>query len=254
MRILAIHAHPDDIEYFAAGTLYMLKQNGHEIFIATMTAGDKGSKAMDPIQTANIRREEAARAARVIGAEYACLEFGDYEVFDTDNARRKTTEHIRRVAPDILLTAPPTDYHADDEAASRLTRYASFAVGLPNYVTGRAPCLDQVPALYYMDPAGGVDLFGNRVDPDFVVNVTSAMEIKKDMLACHESQRDWLRSYHGVDNFLEDLVEWSRSRGETYGVPFAEGFKQHKGFAYPQENLLAQCLPSEVMVMVYPKA
>jgi len=251
MRILAIHAHPDDIEFLAAGTLYLLKQNGHEIFIATMTAGDKGSKVMDSVQTANIRREEAARAARVAGAEYACLEFGDYEVFDNDSSRRITTEHIRRVAPDIILTASPGDYHADHEAASRLTRYASFAVGLPNYLTGRAACLEHVPALYYMDPAGGVDLFGRPVAPDFIVNVSSAMECKKDMLACHESQRDWLRTYHGVDNFLEDLIEWTRARGEAHGVPFGEGFRQHKGYAYPQENILAQCLPAEVVV--YPQ-
>jgi LmbE family N-acetylglucosaminyl deacetylase len=70
--ILAIHAHPDDIETLAAGTLALLAAAGHTVVVATVTAGDLGSSATDPDETASIRRAEAAVAAELIGARYLC--------------------------------------------------------------------------------------------------------------------------------------------------------------------------------------
>ena len=79
-RVLAIHAHPDDVELQCAGTLALLKDAGCEIVVATMTAGDKGSAELDPDQTAAVRRREAAAAANLLGAEYHCLGILDLEV------------------------------------------------------------------------------------------------------------------------------------------------------------------------------
>src|SRR5271154_2197279 len=79
-RILAIHAHPDDVEFQCAGTLALLAQRGCPIVIATMTPGDCGSAEHSAEEIARIRRDEAARSARIIGAEYVCLEFRDLSI------------------------------------------------------------------------------------------------------------------------------------------------------------------------------
>ena len=62
------------------------------------------------------------------------------------------------------------------------------------------------------------------------------------MLACHESQRAWLRKHHGVDNLVESMKDWGATQGKSAGVPYAEGFRQHLGHSYPQENILEELL------------
>src|SRR3984885_4775369 len=79
-RILAIHAHPDDVEFQCAGTLALLKERGCAITIATMTPGDCGSAEHAPDEIAEIRRGEARKAAALLGAEYVCLEFRDLSI------------------------------------------------------------------------------------------------------------------------------------------------------------------------------
>ena len=106
-RILAIHAHPDDIEILCAGTLALLKQKGCEIVIATMTAGDKGSAELGPEEIANVRRNEAKASAEMLGAEYMCLEFHDLCIDNDDASRKRVTEAVRRAHPDLVITAPP---------------------------------------------------------------------------------------------------------------------------------------------------
>jgi hypothetical protein len=64
------------------------------------------------------------------------------------------------------------------------------------------------------------------------------------MLACHASQRDWLLKHHGIDHYLEAMRHWSSEQGKRAGVTFAEGFRQHLGHSYPQDNLLGQLLGS----------
>src|SRR5215831_1623917 len=108
-RILAIHAHPDDIEILAAGTLALLARAGNQVTIATMTAGDCGSVEMDRATTGRVRQEEAAAAAGIIGADYVCAGFGDLCVFVDDASRRRTTELVRAARPDIVITASPAD-------------------------------------------------------------------------------------------------------------------------------------------------
>ncbi len=107
--ILAIHAHPDDIETLGAGTMALLAAQGRTVKIVTVTAGDCGSNETDPVQTAKIRRAEAAAAADLIGADYRCADIPDLSVFNDDPCRRRVTEMIRWAAPDIVLTASPAD-------------------------------------------------------------------------------------------------------------------------------------------------
>lgn len=242
MKILAIHSHPDDVEFLCAGTLALLKQNGHDIAIASMTPGDKGTPDKAICDISVIRRDEARRSAAVIGAEYTCLEFLDFEFFDDDPSRRRVTEFIRRTDPDIVLTASPVDYMADHVTAGVLARNATFVAGIRNYQTGPASPTNKIPALYYMDPLEGTDHFGHPVPPEFCVDITTTIEIKEKMLASHASQREWLRKHHGVDMYIDAMKEWSAVRGKLIGARYAEGFRQHKGHAYPKENVLGELL------------
>jgi LmbE family N-acetylglucosaminyl deacetylase len=244
-RILAIHAHPDDIEFQCAGTLILLKRRGCAIVMATMTAGDLGSAELGPEEIAAVRRREARRSADLLEADFLCGEFPDLCIDVNADSRRRVTELIRRANPDVVLTAPPVDYMTDHEVTSRLVRDACFAASVPNYSTHQwdpAPPTRRIPALYYVDPIEGVDWFGQPVPYDFIVDVTLAFELKQQMLACHESQRGWLRAQHGMDEYLEMGRRWSAARGREIQVPYGEAFRQHKGHPYPHDNKLLELL------------
>lgn len=249
VRILAIHAHPDDIEILAGGTMAILAKLGHQIVMATMTPGDCGSREYPPDEIAAIRRREAASAAAMIGAEYVCVEFRDLAIFNDDASRRRVTEILRRTQPEIVLAASPVDYHCDHEAASALVRDACFAAPAPNYRTGAenpAQRLPVIPHLYYMDPVGGVQTDGTLVTPDFVVNVESTFETKRRMLIEHASQRKWLQQHHGTDDYIEAMVTWTRKRGTLARVPYGEGLRQYRGHPYPETPLLQEILADNV--------
>jgi len=245
IRVLAIHAHPDDVEFQCAGTLALLREGGSEVTIATMTPGDCGSAEHDCATIAEIRRGEARASAALIGADYLCLEFRDLAIFNDDDSRRRVVEALRRTRPDLVLTAPPVDYHCDHEMTSRLVRDACFGASCPNYATRQwdpAPPLRGIPHLYYVDPMEGVDLEGQPAAVDFHVDVTSVFETKVRMLACHVSQRAWLQRQHGMDEYLASQARWAAHRGKEIGGEKAEAFRQCKGHPYPQDNLLLKLI------------
>ena len=242
MDILSIHAHPDDAEILAGGTLALLAQLGHRVTIVTMTAGDCGSAEHGPEEIAAIRRNEATAAAAVIGASYRWAGFGDLNVFNDDRSRRKVCGLLREIRPQLVLTASPVDYHCDHEATSVLVRDACFAASVPNYKVPGAPPLGKIPHLYYMDSIEGTDRDGNPLPPDFYVNVTATFARKRQMLACHQSQRAWLRQQHGMDDYLAQMEDWTRARGRLCDVEVAEGFRRYPGHPYPQTPLLQELL------------
>jgi LmbE family N-acetylglucosaminyl deacetylase len=223
----------------------MLAGRGHHVTIATMTPGDCGSHEMGAEEIAELRRQEAAAAAALIGAAYLCVEFRDMAVFNDDASRRAVTELLRHARPDLVLTASPLDYHCDHEAASALVRDACFAAPAPNYATRAkhpAPPLRAIPHLYWMDAVEGRDREGRALNPDIIVNVTAAFPRKREMLAMHASQRDWLRRHHGTDDYLADMELWTRARGELAGFPYGEGFRHYLGHPYPRTPLLEELL------------
>lgn len=245
IRVLAIHAHPDDVEFQCAGTLILLREAGHQVTIATMTPGDCGSAVHDAETIAAIRREEARASAALIGADYLCLEFRDLAIFNDDESRRRVTEVLRRTRPDVILTAPPVDYIADHEMTSLLVRDACFAASCPNYATRQwepAPPMAGIPHLYFVDPLEGSDRDGVRVPVDFYVDVSRVFATKQQMLACHASQREWLLRQHGIDEYLESQARWGAVRGTEIGVEQAEAFRQYRGHPYPHDNLLMAAL------------
>ena len=245
LRILAIHAHPDDLELQCVGTLALLKDKGHQIVMANMSPGDKGSAELGADEIAAVRREEAQNSARLLGVECLCLEFRDLCIDINDESRKRVTEALRKAQPDIVLTAPPVDYMSDHEMTSRLVRDACFCAAVPNYHTGQwdpAPLIKKIPALYYVDPVEGVDWFGNKTPCDFIVDISSKIDLKLKMLACHKSQREWLQRQHGMDEYLDSCRRWSKLRGSEIDVGYGEGFRQHKGHPYPHEDILQQLL------------
>lgn len=245
IRVFAIHAHPDDLEFQCAGTLALLKQRGCEILMATMTAGDLGSAELEPAEISRIRRGEAAKSAELLGAEYQCLEFSDLSICFDNESRHRVAEAIRRATPDLVITAPPMDYMSDHEMTCRLVRDACFNASVPNYSTRQwdpAPPLKTIPHLYYVDPIEGVDYFGQPIEPGFVVDISSTFDLKQKMLACHDSQRAWLRQQHGIDEYLESCRRWSETRGREINAVYGEAFTQHKGHPYPGDNRLLELL------------
>jgi N-acetylglucosamine malate deacetylase 1 len=245
LSVLAIHAHPDDVEIQCAGTLARLKQLGCRISIATMTPGDLGSAELPPDEIAAVRRGEAQRSAELLGADYRCLEFRDLSILVDNDGRRRVTETLRKSAADIVITAPPVDYMSDHEFTSRLVRDACFAAPVPHYRTHAwdpAPPLAQIPHLYYVDPLEGIDHLGQPIEPGFILDISATIELKLQMLACHASQREWLRRQHGLDEYLDGCRRWSAKRGEQIGTAYGEAFTQHLGHPYPHDNLLAELL------------
>ena len=250
-RILAIHAHPDDVEILAGGTVALLAGLGHALTIATFTAGDCGSHERGPDEIAEIRKQEAARSAARIGALYFCLEMRDMAIFSDGPSRRQVVELLRQTRPQLVLTSAPSDYHCDHEAASALVRDACFAAPAPNYRTGAtspARPLDAIPHLYWMDPVNGEDREGLPIDPDFVVNVADSFARKKEMLSEHASQREWLRRHHGMEDYIEAMERWTKERGRRAGLSYGEGFRQYRGHPYPQSPLLQELLGDLVKV------
>jgi N-acetylglucosamine malate deacetylase 1 len=247
MNILAIHAHPDDLEILAGGTLALLSQLGHSITMATMTAGDLGSSDRSTKETAALRKREATTSAGRIGARYVCLGFCDMQIFSDHSSRQRVVEAIRRAGPAVVLTASPIDYLCDHEATSGLVRDACFGAPLPHYHTGQipaAPALNAIPHLYFMDPVGGVDRDDRVTVPDFWIDVSASFETKLAMLTEHASQRAWLRKHHGIDDYLVQMERWTAAQGGRAGTRYAEGFRRYKGHPYPQAPVLEDALKS----------
>ncbi len=243
--ILSLLAHPDDAEFLCAGTLIRLIREHHwTAHIATMTAGDCGSMELAPDSISTVRRAEAAQAAARIGATYHCLDQRDFLILFSEPIIERVTRLLREVRPSIVLTHSPTDYLLDHEITSKLARAATFGAPAPNFFRGQghSPALEAIPHLYYCDPIEGKDIFGNEVPPGFCIDISTAIDAKTEMLACHASQRRWLQKHHGVDHYLDTMRVWSARPGQAIGVPFAEGFRQHTGHSYPADNLLEELL------------
>jgi LmbE family N-acetylglucosaminyl deacetylase len=243
--ILSILAHPDDAEFLCAGTLVRLKrEHGWDVHIASMTAGDCGSVEHDADAISRLRRAEGASAAAILGATYHCLDEKDLLVFYNDRTMEKVTRLLRRVQPSILMTHSPADYMLDHEVTSTIVRAAAFAGPIPNFMAERrlGTVLPGIPHVYYCDPLEGKDPLGSDVAPGFRIDISKVIDVKADMLAAHASQRDWLLKHHGMDQYIQAMRDWSARRGSECGVAFAEGFRQHLGHSYPQNNLLGELL------------
>lgn len=248
-KVLALLCHPDDIELLCAGTLRHLVDRGWELRCATMTGGDLGASTgtREAIRTQRLAEAEAA-AAR-LGGSYDCAGLFDVSIYYCPEQLQAVTRMIRDFDPDIILTHSPDCYMLDHEETSRLVRMASFTASIPLYETPGSAPTTKVAALYYTDAIEFKDKFGQRIEAGFYVDIGATFADRQEALACHASQREWLRSHHGIDEYLltnerlaTECAAIASQRTGAQGVTHAEGFRQHLGHGYPQANLLAEAL------------
>ena len=240
--VLSFLAHPDDAEILCAGTLIRLAEAGWQVHIATATPGDCGTMTQTPWSIAAIRTGEATEAAKIVDATYHCLDERDLMVVYDKPTIRKTMDLFRSIAPTLVLTHAPRDYMIDHEVVSQLARAASFGYGAPNVSTFPLKAGSGVPHLYYCDPIEGIDPLGQEVAPTTYIDISDQLEKKAQMLACHASQRQWLRAHHGMDEYLDAMRRHALWRGKQVKGHAAEAFVQHRGHAYPRKDLLAELL------------
>ena len=218
MRVLAVGAHPDDLEILCGGTLARYVQEGHEVVMCHATRGDRGSFVHTSEEIARIRSEEAKRAAGICGAEEATLGLSDGEVNAADpDQRRLVIDLVREAEPDVIITHHPGDYMGDHNETSKLVFECSFHATLPLLETAK-PSYGKVTPIYYMET-----LMGLGFQPTEYVDVSSVIDTKTSMLEAHATQLTWLRDHDRID-VVEQMRAVSRFRGLQCGVTYAEGF------------------------------
>jgi N-acetylglucosamine malate deacetylase 1 len=219
MRVLAVGAHPDDLEILCAGTLARFVLDGHIVAMAHACRGDKGHGQIPYEELSGIRDGEAQAAAGVVGAEALALGFLDCGIYVDEPSLRPFVDLIRRAQPDLIITHHPADYHGDHRAVSKLVVDASFAAGLTYYVTD-LPAVAVTPSVYFMDTLAGIDFA-----PEEYVDITATIEVKLAAMRSHQSQVTWIRDHHASD--IEELIRTvARFRGLQCGVAYAEGFQR----------------------------
>jgi LmbE family N-acetylglucosaminyl deacetylase len=217
-RVLAVGAHPDDLEILCSGTLAKYVQRGAATIMAIATDGSAGHMEIPPDELAQIRREEAKHAAELIGADLHWLGFSDELIFEDVDTRMHFVDLIRIAKPDIILTHDPDDYHPDHRVVSRLMFDASFLSGLPT-IKSEYPAHPGVQPLYYFDTLGGANF-----TPTEYVDISETYETKRAMLECHASQLTWLKEHDNID-ILDFVNVMARARGLQCGVRYAEAFR-----------------------------
>lgn len=223
MNILAIGAHPDDIETSCGGTLAKYAKMGHKVFTATATNGNIGSATLPMEEIAAIRKEEARRAAAHIGAEYICLDYDDEMFFEDKSARLAFIDLVRYCKADIILTHSPEDYNPDHELTSKIINDIAVMIPIEKIKT-KNPAYDKIPIIAYFEPVKGLGFV-----PTEYVDITETMEIKMAMCREHKSQGIWMQDNYkdtmGGKDFFEEFNIIAKYRGMQCGVEYAEGFR-----------------------------
>ncbi|MBE6582155.1 MAG: hypothetical protein E7648_02680 [Ruminococcaceae bacterium] len=226
MNILAIGCHPDDIEINCVGTLIKCVKRGDNVTVCHVCNGNMGHEVIMPDELRKIRIEEARRAGAMAGIKVVTCDIGDLDVYNQSKEQRDLViDVIREADPDLIITHAPNDYMLDHVAVSKLVFDASFAASVPHYKTKVDKTAKVVP-LYYMDNLTGVDFI-----PTEYVDVTEEIDLKLEMLECHESQLKWMRDHDNID-FADMVKTCAKYRGYQCNAAYAEAFTQC--LAYPK--------------------
>jgi LmbE family N-acetylglucosaminyl deacetylase len=237
MNILAIGAHPDDIETSCGGTLAKYAAQGHKIFTATATNGNVGSATLSMEEIAKIRKEEARKAAAVIGAEYVCLDYDDEMFFEDKNARLAFIDLVRYCKADIILTHNPEDYNPDHELTSKIINDIAVMIPVAKIQTRNKP-YDKIPIIAYFEPVNGLGFV-----PTEYVDISDYFDKKMEMCYAHQSQIAWMSDNYketmADKDFFADYRTIARYRGIQCGVQYAEAFRMaYNAFRIPPYRLL----------------
>jgi len=249
---IAIGAHPDDIEFYMAGTLLLLKRAGLDIHYFNVANGCCGSVQYNARQLSRIRLREAKRAAKVLGAHFHTPICNDMEIVYDLPLVRRVAAVIREVKPTVILTHPPVDYMEDHTNTCRLVVTAAFAHAMPNFrsLPPRATA-DYDLAIYHAIPHSLRDPLRRLVLPEAFVNTASVQKIKRAALAEHQSQQNWLDVSQGLDSLGGKLDEVGRMVGRlSKKFKFAEGWRRHLhyGFSATEVDPLREALGKNCLV------
>jgi bacillithiol biosynthesis deacetylase BshB1 len=232
--ILAIAAHPDDIELNVAGTLLKARDAGHSIALCDLTGGERGSRGSE-----ELRREETRRANAVLGVDDSTR--WNLGIPDGDIAVTKSTVHqvvrvIRHFRPTVLIFPDERDRHPDHEHAHRLVREAYFDAGLRHVETDLAgePQQPHRPERLYT--------FIQRYErqPDFIIDISDQFERKLDAIGSYRSQftipgrerevrEGEPETFISSPEFMEYYIARMRQWGFLVGGRYGEGFNTVSG-------------------------
>ncbi len=214
--LLAIAAHPDDVELGCGGTLLALAARGRSFGICDLTRGEMGTRG-----TPAMRAEEAERAAAILGARFReTLDLGDGGLRTDRAAELAVVEVIRRHRPRLVITSWERDRHPDHVRASRLVTEAAWYAGLRQLQTGlpahRPQQVIYFPATFFAEPT-------------FLVDVSAVFEKKLEAIRAfgsqfHDPSASGPETFISRKGFLEGLTSRARSFGRLAGVAYAEGF------------------------------
>lgn len=218
MRVLAVGAHPDDIEILCGGTVAKYAARGDEVTLAVATNGEVGSPVLPKQEIAEIRRREAEASAQVIGARLIWMDYPDEFLFSNQETRIAFLNMVRSCRPDVVITHGPTDYHPDHRTAGGIIWDIRVMTTVPNIITDSPPC-ERIPEILYMDTIAGIDFV-----PEQYVDISNTFETKRRMLECHASQAGWLQDQYGV-SYVEFIDCIARFRGLQSGTRYAECFR-----------------------------
>ena len=235
---LAIAAHPDDIEFVMAGTLLLLKEAGWDIHCLNVTDGNMGSTVMNAAQTARVRSKEAQASAKLMRAKWHAPFCPDLGVFYTEKNIRRVCAVVREAKPTVILTHALADYMEDHMITARLAVSGAFARGIPNYrSTPQRPTTLEPCVIYHAMPHGQCTPTRVPVTPEICVDTTSVHAAKREALACHQSQKQWLDETQGMDSYLVTMDTFSRRLGkQTRKFTHAEGWTRHLHFGFGAEE------------------
>ncbi len=221
LHILAIAAHPDDIELSSAGTLIKHARMGQAVGIVDLTQGELGTRG-----TPELRLTEAQNAAKAMGVavrENAGMEDG---FFKNDKEHQlKLVQYIRKYQPDIVIANALADRHPDHGRGGRLIADACFLAGLRKVETS----LDGVQQEAWR-PKRVFHMIQDRfIEPNIIVDISDCVEQKMEAIKCYKSQFHDPNSnepitYIATDAFLDNIKSRSGLLGKRIGVSHGEGY------------------------------
>ncbi len=246
--VLAIAAHPDDIEFLMAGTLLHLRDAGYALHYMNVSNGCCGSSTTAAEETAAVRLEEARQAAQQLGATFYEPICNDLEVFYNQQTLQRVASVIRAAQPSIVLTHAPVDYMEDHTNTCRLAVTAAFSRGMPNFpVQPPRDIYTGDVTVYHAQPYTHRDPLGEMVRPGIFVNVTPLQQQKRELLSLHASQKQWLDESQGLDSYLDTMQRLDAELGRMSTLyEYAEGWRRHHhvGFCSAEADPLLEALGS----------
>lgn len=225
LSVLAIGAHPDDIEILCGGTMALYAQGGARVTFAIATKGEVGGGDPDPERIAQTRYREARAATAQIGAGLIWMGFPDEMLFNERVTREAFIDAYRAARPDVVFVHSTHDYHPDHRVAGQVAIDARIPAAVPHVRTS-LPALDHIPHLFVMDTLGGV-----AFTPEFLVDITQTQTVKEDLLRLHESQVAWMRTAYDTD-YIADARNQATVRARGTSWKYVEGFRSVPTFPF----------------------